>query len=279
MGNYLVTGAGGGMGRALCAALTAQGHRVWGVDNASEEAETGRHIIRADIRSAEELNAAFETVKAEARELDGIVTLAGVYDLGSLIEMPEERFVRDFDVNLFGAFRVNKLFVPLLRRNGRIVIVTSELAPLEPLPFTGIYGVTKTALDKYAAALRMELQLLGISVTAVRPGAVRTAMLPASTQKLDAFCDSTEHYRFNAGRFRGVVYSVEARSVSPERIAARITKVLAAKRPPNVVNINRNPLLLLLNALPMRTQLFIIRRILSGGEADGKTDKHGTEER
>ena len=73
---------------------------------------------------------------------------------------------------------------------------------LDPLPFTGIYAVTKAALDKYAYSLRMELQLLGIGVSVLRAGAVDTGMLGASTDALDRFYDSTRLYTCNAERFK-----------------------------------------------------------------------------
>ena len=64
----------------------------------------------------------------------------------------------------------------MLKNGSKILITTSELAPLDPLPFTGIYAVTKGALDKYAYSLRMELQLLGMRVSVLRAGAVDTGI-------------------------------------------------------------------------------------------------------
>ena len=265
MGNYLITGAAGGMGSALCRALSGEGHRVWGLDRASDPSPEGWTLLPADLTKPEEVEEAFRRVRAEAGELDGIIHTAGVYDLGSLAEMPEADFLRDFNVNLFAAFRVNRDFLPLLAPGGRIVIVTSELAPLPVLPFTGVYAVTKAALDKYAEALRMELQLLGHPVIVLRPGAVRTGMLPASTEKLAKFCEETKLYSCNASRFRRIVEKVEARSVPPERVAALLSGVLAAPRPRPVYHLNRNPLLLLFRFLPQRTRLWAIRMILSRG--------------
>ncbi len=266
MGNYLITGAAGGMGGALCRALTGAGHRVWGLDRASAPSPEGWTLLPADLTDQAAVEAAFRRVRAEAGALDGIVHTAGVYDLGSLAEMPETDFLRDFDVNLFAAFRINRAFLPLLASGGRIVIVTSELAPLPVLPFTGVYAVTKAALDKYAEALRMELQLLGHPVVVVRPGAVDTGMLPASTEKLEKFCAETKLYTMNAARFRRIVERVEARRVPPERIAALIVKALETPRPKPVYALNRNPLLLLFRLLPQRLRLRAIRMILSGKE-------------
>ncbi len=262
MGNYLVTGARGGMGSAICKRLTDGGHRVWGIDRTAGDPPGGWTCIPADITSSDALAEAAERIAREAGGLDGIVHAAGIYDLNSLIEMPEEDFTRDFDVNLFGMFRVNRIFVPLLRAGGRIAMISSELAPLRPLPFTGIYAVTKTAVEQYAAALRMEVQLLGHRVIVIRPGAVRTSMLPASTEKLERFCASTRLYRCNADRFRAIVNRIEARSVPPETIGRTVSKALTARHPRLTYSVNRNPLLLLYGALPARLQLWAIRKIL-----------------
>ncbi len=262
MANYLVTGAGGGMGSALCNRLSAEGHRVWGLDRPEAKAEEGCRLIPADLTDPAALDTALLRVRKEAGQLDGIIHMAGIYDLNSLIEMPEEDFLGDFNVNLFGMFRVNRLFVPLLRKGGRIVIVSSELAPLSPLPFTGVYAITKGAVEKYAAALRMELQLLGISVIVIRPGAVKTGMLPVSTAKLDRFCAETKLYSLSAARFKTIVDRIEARNVPPDRIAQTVSRALGAKRPRLRYCVNRNPLLLLFSALPERAQLWIIRKVL-----------------
>ena len=165
-------------------------------------------------------------------------------------------------INFFGAFLVNKAFIPYLKSGGRIIMTTSELATLDPLPFTGIYAVSKTALDKYAYSLDMEVQLLGIKVSVLRAGAVNTGMLGASTDALEKFCEKTKLYQCNAARFRHIVDSVEAKSVSPDKIAEKVTCILERKNPAFAYSINRNPLLCLLNILPKRMQLFAIRCVL-----------------
>ena len=154
------------------------------------------------------------------------------------------------------------LFTPILNQGGRIIITTSELAPLDPLPFTGIYAVTKAALEKYAYSLRMEVNLLGISVSVIRPGAVKTSLLSDSTQALNRFCANTQLYRCNAEKFRRIVDRVEAKNVAPEVIAEIVCKALEARHPKFVYNVNRNLLLKLLNLLPDSMQTAIIKRIL-----------------
>ena len=258
----LVTGAYGGMGRATVRLLKEQGFCVFALDRNVGEAEQNIIPLQADITDEQSIKAAAESVKKITDELFAIVHFAGIYMLDSLVEMGSEKFEYIFRVNLFGAFLVNKIFLPWLHKGSRIVMTTSELAPLDPLPFTGIYAVTKSALDKYAYSLRMELQLIGVSVSVIRTGAVKTGMLGVSTDALDKFCTQTKLYKCNADRFRRIVDSVEAKSVPPEKIAAKTLKILGSVNPAFAYNINRNPLLRLLNLLPKRLQLNIIRQVL-----------------
>ena len=258
----LITGAYGGMGRAAAELLRSRGFCVLAMDRKTGAPEENIIPIEADVTSEESVASAFETVRAYTERLDAIVHFAGVYMLDSLFEMPAEAFRKICDVNLFGAYLVNKTFLPMLGKGSRILITTSELAPLDPLPFTGVYAVTKAALDKYAYSLRMEAQLLGIDVCVLRAGAVATDMLGASTTALDRFCEGTKLYTCNAARFKKIVESVEARSIAPEKIAEKAAKILGRKRTRFAYSINRNPLLLMLNAMPKRFQLRVIKQVL-----------------
>lgn len=258
----LVTGAYGGMGYKTVKELASQGYTVFALDKVVKESEENVIPITVDVSDYNSVLSAFEKVKSITNELYAIVHFAGVYMLNSLIEIPNEDFEKAFKINLYGAFYVNKAFMPLLEKGSRIIITTSELAPLNPLPFTGIYAITKSALDKYAYSLKMELQLFGISVSVLRAGAVSTGMLGASTTALDKFCENTNTYKVNADRFRKIVNSVESKSVPPKKIAVKVTKILTSKKPKFAYKINRNKLLLLLDILPTKLQFWVIKKVL-----------------
>ena len=260
--SILITGAYGGMGKATAKALCEMGFRVFALDKTLGDAEENIIPIEADITSEDSVRSAFKQISETTDELFAIVHFAGIYMLDSLVETDSSDFERIFKINLGGVFLVNKIFLPLLTKNARIVITTSELAPLDPLPFTGIYAITKSALDKYAYSLRMELQLLDIKVSVLRAGAVSTGMLGVSTDALDRFCEKTTLYTCNAERFKKIVNSVEARSVEPSKIAKKVTRILNSRNPRFAYSINRNPLLLLLNILPKRFQFWVIKQVL-----------------
>lgn len=258
----LVTGALGGMGKEAVKLFRDKGFCVFALDKRPFPAEDGVIPLQADLTDEKSIEEAYEKVSAKCDSLYGIVHFAGVYTLNSLVEESREAFVKAFEVNMFSVYSVNRIFLPLLNKGSRIVVTTSELARLDPLPFTGIYAITKGALDKYAYSLRMELQLLGIKVSVLRAGAVKTDMLGASTAALDRFCDETKLYSCNAKRFKNIVNKVEARCIPPERIARKVFRILGKRSPKFAYSINKNPLLVLLDLLPCRFRFFIIKQIL-----------------
>ena len=192
MKHVVVTGAYGGMGKAVVDKLVSNGFSVFALDINAKDERPNVHPIQVDLTDSDSVNNAFTKISSITNNVFAIIHLAGIYKLNSLVEISEEEFVKALNVNLLGAYRVNKTFLPLLTKNSRIVITTSELAPLDPLPFTSIYSITKTALDSYAFALKMELQLLDIHVSILRPGAVDTGLLGDSTSELDKFCKNTK---------------------------------------------------------------------------------------
>ncbi len=261
MKNALITGVLGGMGRATATYLINAGYTVYGIDR-TDSCDLPIEYFSADLSVSSSVNELYQRISEKTDHLDCILHFAGIYNLDSLIEIREEDFIKIFNINLFGIFRINKAFIPLLRENSRIVITSSELAPLDPLPFTGLYAITKAAVEKYAYSLRMELNLLGLNVSVIRPGAVKTNMLGISTTALDTFCKNTQRYACNAQRFKQIVNSVETNNVSPDKIARTAYKAITVKRPKYIYNVNRNILLRLLNILPHRMQVAIIAMVL-----------------
>lgn len=260
MKTVLLIGAGGGMGSACARMLLRQGYRVIGLDREGTVVPEGAALVPIDVTDPASVQSACEALQGTA--LYAIAYMAGIYDTDSLIEIDEARMRRIFEVNVFGAYRAIKAFFPLLRENGRVVLVTSELAPLDPLPFTGLYGVTKGTLEQYAFSLAMELQLIGVKVSVIRPGAVETPLIGRSVERIESFAANTEHYPECAERFLYVTHKVESRSVPPEAVAKKLIRILSAKRPRFLYTLNTSPLLKLYSILPKQWKLFAIKTYL-----------------
>ena len=259
----VLSGVSGGMGLATAKKLIENGYHVFGLDiKAPKEEIKELTYIKTDLRDLKSVEASYIEVSYKAKEIDAIISMAGIYDVNSLVEMNEDAFIRIFDINVFAIYRLNKIYLPLLKEKGKVIMVSSELAPLDPLPFTGLYGISKSTIEKYAYSLRMELQLLNKQVVVIRPGAVNTSLLDDSTSGIKRFSSSTELYKYNANKFMEITNKVESRKIPPERIGKLALKILKKKKPKYVYKINRNKLLLLLNMMPDRFQNWVIKKIL-----------------
>ena len=256
----LLIGAGGGMGRAAAKLLNQNGFCVIGMDREPVDSSDLMRMLVCDVTDPDAVVRAQRDL-SEVR-LDAIVYMAGIYDMDSLIEIDEQRMHRIFAVNVFGAYRAIKAFVPNLQPNARVALITSELAPLDPLPFTGLYGITKGTLENFAFSLAMELQLLGVTVSVIRPGAVDTPLLNRSVERIETFAARTTHYPNQAERFLSVTRRVESKSIPPEAIAKKLLKILTTKRPRFLYTLNSNPLLKLYGVLPKQWKLWAIKTYL-----------------
>lgn len=264
MKQILLTGAGSGMGKATAEYLASKGCQVFALDIVPVQPSPNIIPVQVDVTNMQSVQQAYAEVCKHTQGLDAIVHFAGMYHMDSLIEIEEEKLLQIFNINMFGVYRINKVFFPLVLHNkGRIILTSSELAPLDPLPFTGLYAITKSTLEKYAYSLRMEVNLLGIRVSVLRPGAVKTNMISASTKALDAMCKKTKLYAYNTSKFQKIVNSVESKTITPQKIACMVEKIIFCKKPKFVYAINANGALKLLNALPDSWQVGIIKRLLS----------------
>jgi short-subunit dehydrogenase len=251
------------MGKSTMMKFIDNGYIVFGLDiEESDYIHPNFHFYKTDLTDINQINKVYDSVKELDIKLDAIISTAGIYNLDSLIEINEEDFIKLFNINVFSIYRINKTFISLLKEKGKIFVISSELGPLDPLPFTGLYAISKSTIEKYVYSLRMEVQLLGYKVILIRPGAVKTSLLDISTSSLDNFINKTTHYKCNADRFKNIVNSVENKNISSDKIGELIFKVNKKKNPKYVYNINRNKLLLLLNILPKKLQNKIIYKIL-----------------
>ena len=261
MGTYLITGAASGIGERCAAYFAERGHNVIGLDIKPIENPKLRGFV-ADVTNAEALNEIKSTLASEGVWLDGIICVAGIHEMASLVETDFSVIKRLIDLNLTGTMRVCNAFHSLLAKSGRIVIITSEVATYDPMPFNGLYNVSKTALECYAQALRQELNLLGQKVITVRPGSTETPLARGSATATSRLAEETVLYHTQARHFSEIVQKFTGTPISPEALAKLIYKAATVKRPRLAYAKHRNAGLVLLNMLPKRIQCAIIKGLL-----------------
>lgn len=191
----VVTGAAGGIGRAIAHALLARGATVHGFDRdaaaqrslASQFEHAGRYRAHV-VDLADRL--ACDRVIAEAHTLmagrcDILVNNAAVNRLASFACSDDALLDRLLATNFTAAFRVTRALLPALRASGRgcVVNVASELALVGQAGYSA-YCATKGAMLAWSRALAVELAAEGVRVNAVCPGPIDTALLQSEFDTL-----------------------------------------------------------------------------------------------
>ena len=181
----LVTGAAGGIGRAVAIALASAGARVvvTGRSESVRSVELGPGLAPAavhllDVRDASAWERVVAAVQREQGGLDVLVNNAGIVDPGPLEAIPADRLADLLQTNLLGAMLGCRAAVPAMRvrGSGAIVNVTS-LGGIVPMPFEAAYAASKAGLRHFSLSLRSELEGSGIRVSTVTPDSVDTAQL------------------------------------------------------------------------------------------------------
>jgi NAD(P)-dependent dehydrogenase (short-subunit alcohol dehydrogenase family) len=192
----LVTGANKGIGREISRQLAAKGVLVLMAARDRKRGEKAVEDLRAkglpvefiemDVTSQPSVEKAAAQIEKQHARLDILVNNAGIaIDWLPASELTIEALEETFDTNLFGAFRVTRALVPLLKKSkhGRIVNVSSGLGSLTNQARSGgagsmlfAYGASKAALNMMTIHFANELKSFGIKVNAANPGYTATDM-------------------------------------------------------------------------------------------------------
>jgi NAD(P)-dependent dehydrogenase (short-subunit alcohol dehydrogenase family) len=246
MNTVVVTGVSSGIGATTAEVLARAGFRVFGSvrrpeDATALKAEFGEAFqpLVFDVTDEAAIAVAAGQVRAglAGTRLAGLVNNAGASIAGPLALQPVEDFRRQIEINLVGPFLVTQAFAPLLGTDpaltgppGRIVNISSVGGKMAA-PFIGAYAVTKHGLEAYSESLRRELQLFGIDVIIIGPGAVVTPIW----DKAEAA---------GIGSYAGTPYEAPMRAFSawfleqgrregypPAKVAEVVLKALTTPRP------------------------------------------------
>lgn len=175
----LVTGASTGIGYKVTEYLVKNGFYVYA--GARKEADLKRldameniSSVRLDVTVQKDIDAAVDFVEKQGRGLYGIVNNAGVGTFRRMSEVPDKDILWIHDVNVMGPHRVNRAFIPLLKKSkGRTVIIGS-VSGFMTSAVGGAYSMSKFAVEAYTESLADDLAESGIYVGIIDPGAFKS---------------------------------------------------------------------------------------------------------
>lgn len=175
---WLITGVSGGLGREIALAAIARGDTVFGTVRKAKDADAfellGGHALVLDVTDEAAVRKGVAEVEA-AGKIDVLVNNAGYGLVGAVEEASLDELRAQFETNVVGPLAMLKAVLPAMRarRTGRIINVTS-VSGLAVWAGTGVYCASKWALEGLTQTLAAEVAELGIKVTNVAPGGLRT---------------------------------------------------------------------------------------------------------
>lgn len=182
---FVVTGAGGGLGRELTLQLIAKGAAVAAVDynpdalqGTSRRIPEGRDysLHEVDISNREQVAALPEAVISSHGQVDALINNAGViHSFSPMWELPLTEMERVFDINWWGTVYMIRAFLPhFLQRPAGHITNISSMGGFMPVPKQSIYGASKAAVKIMTEGLLQELADTKVGVSLVYPGGIDT---------------------------------------------------------------------------------------------------------
>ena len=175
----LISGANGGLGRAVTQAFLDAGAKVGGVAQAIQDSDflsANFMAISGEVSTAEAAASVTQKVKARWGRVDGLIHLIGGFAGGTRVdETNDETFDKMLAVNLRAAFHFIKAVVPGMRAqgSGRIVAIGSRTAVV-PTAMLGVYSASKAALVSLVQTVALENRDRGITANVILPGTMDT---------------------------------------------------------------------------------------------------------
>jgi NAD(P)-dependent dehydrogenase (short-subunit alcohol dehydrogenase family) len=219
----LVTGAGGGLGAALCRRFAAEGARIAAMDLDGERLDAivatlpdGTLAIAGNIVDPAACQAAIDQTVAKFGALDGLINNAGISHRSLFLDTDPAVIRRVVEINFFGAMQMTHAALPHLIETHGLVAAISSVAGYAPLLGRTGYAASKHALHGFFDTLRTEVENHGVGVTLVCPSFIATGIGGAA---LSGQGGSATSARITAGG-----------ESSPDDIARRIVDALAQGR-------------------------------------------------
>ena len=192
----IVTGAAKGIGKAIAIKLAKQGANIVINYRSSEEEavlvenqikELGVEVIKVkgDITSTEDVNNLINTAKEKFGTIDIMINNAGITKDGLLMRMKEEDFDSVINTNLKGVFNCMKAIVPVMirQKTGKIISISSVVDIVGNAGQVN-YSASKAGVIGMTKSLAKEVGSRGITVNAVAPGFIETAMTETLSEKV-----------------------------------------------------------------------------------------------
>ncbi|MGW0162621.1 SDR family NAD(P)-dependent oxidoreductase [Mycobacterium sp. NPDC003323] len=233
---FLVSGASRGLGRDIVSAALAAGHRVVaGARSTSALADLAADhpdrlaVVALDVTDGDHVRAAIAAAVNRFGRLDVLVNNAGYANMAAIEDVDFDDFTAQLDTNFLGVVRLTRAALPIMRaqRGGHIVQVSSVGGRMAR-PGLAAYQSAKWAVTGFSGVLAMEVAPLGIKVTVLEPGGIRTDWA-GSSMRIDPV---RAEYAETVGAAMAMSRTGNLVASDPAKVAALVLEIVGMPEPP-----------------------------------------------
>jgi NAD(P)-dependent dehydrogenase (short-subunit alcohol dehydrogenase family) len=230
---WFVTGSSRGLGRAIAEAALADGDQVVAtarrtahLDGLVERYGENVQPIALDVTDPEQVLRVVQQGLDAFGHYDVVVNNAGYADVAAIEDVTLENFRAQIDTNFFGVVHVTKAVLPALRERGSgHIFQVSSLGGRFASPGLGAYQSAKWAIGGFSTGLAQEVAPLGIRVTVLEPGGMRTDWAGSSM----TIPEVSEPYQQTVGQVATMIRSASGQEPTEPPQVARIVRDLAGR--------------------------------------------------
>lgn len=181
----LVTGCSSGIGLATCHVLSRNNFMTYGtvrnlskakkIQDLMNRENLSLKILRLDVNDNQSIKLAIKKILNDTGRIDVLINNAGYGMFGPIEEITTQEIKKQFETNFFGAIRLIKAIVPIMRKQGNGTIVNiSSMVGRFAVPLNSAYVSSKFAVEGLSESISFELEEFGIRVIVIEPGVVKS---------------------------------------------------------------------------------------------------------
>jgi short-subunit dehydrogenase len=235
----LITGASSGIGQASAQYLHQKGYQVYGTSrkikrhtSAVSKIERVENVpmLHMDVDSDTSVRHGVDYILKKEGRIDCVVNNAGFGIAGAVEDTSIEEAKAQFETNVWGALRVFKAVLPIMRdQQAGHIITMSSIGGHIAVPFQGLYSATKFALEGLTEALSMEVRPFGIHVVLLEPGDCCTQFTANRCRTMES--QHNQAYAKQCNAAVAVMEHDEMHGLAPDKVARVLERIIRNPSP------------------------------------------------
>jgi NAD(P)-dependent dehydrogenase (short-subunit alcohol dehydrogenase family) len=238
----VVTGSTSGIGFETSLLLAKNGFHTYAtvrnldkakeIRDISDKGELPIQVIELDVDSDKSVEDAIGSILNERKRIDVLVNNAGYNMQGALEDLSMDEIKALFETNLFGAIRVMKAVLPIMRKQrGGTIVNISSMGGRFAFPLNSVYHGTKFALEGISESVHLETEPFGLRVVLVEPGFTKTN-ISTNTKVGQKAAEPSSPYAPKVQTMQKVWGHIfDQKAAPPEEVARVILKAVTSDNP------------------------------------------------